>query len=75
MAFKSLELSEIIEIQKIVTIHYFEYMSDYSFPGERHDFWEFLCVDKGEVDIIAENNLIHCEKGRLSFTSQMNFIQ
>ena len=40
MAFKSLELSEIIEIQKIVTIHYFEYMSDYSFPGERHDFWE-----------------------------------
>lgn len=44
MGFKSLELKQEILIDKIVTIHYFEYMSDYSFPGERHDFWEFsLC--------------------------------
>ena len=33
MAFKSLELSEIIEIQKIVTIHYFEYIVNSILPN------------------------------------------
>ena len=42
MPFKSLELIEDVKIDSIITIHYFEYMSDYSFPGEHHDFWEFL---------------------------------
>ena len=28
-------------------------MNDFSFPGEAHNFWEFLCVDKGEVDVVA----------------------
>ena len=38
MPFESLELREDISISKVVTIHYFEYMSDFSFPGESHDF-------------------------------------
>ena len=32
MSFTSLELKQDIEINKIITIHYFEYMSDYNFP-------------------------------------------
>ncbi len=31
MPFESLELREDISISKVVTIHYFEYMSDFSF--------------------------------------------
>ena len=27
--------------------------SNYYFEGERHDFWEFLYVDKGELDVRA----------------------
>ena len=42
-------LNDFIHIQKLYTIHYFEYTSTYQFSGESHDFWEFLCVDKGEV--------------------------
>ena len=42
-----------IRIDRICTVHYFEYMSDFFFPGEQHDFWEFLCVDKGEVIVTA----------------------
>lgn len=38
-----------IIIDAVVTIHYFEYMRDFVFPGESHDFWEFLYVDKGTV--------------------------
>mgnify|MGYP003413127685 CR=1 FL=1 len=39
-----------ITIEKIFSVHYFEYASNFSFEGESHDFWEFICVDKGIVD-------------------------
>ena len=45
MNYKSIDLKDCITVDKIFTIHYFEYMSDFSFPGESHDFWEFICVD------------------------------
>lgn len=73
MGFKSLELKQEILIDKIVTIHYFEYMSDYSFPGERHDFWEFLCVDKGEVNIIAGDKPHTLTKGQIVFHKPNEF--
>lgn len=73
MAFKSLELKEEIQIDKIVTIHYFEYMSDYSFTGESHDFWEFLCVDKGEVDIVAGDKPYTLQKGEIIFHKPNEF--
>lgn len=49
MAYEGIELKEELRIEKVVTVHYFEYMNDFCFPGEVHDFWEFQCVDKGEV--------------------------
>ena len=42
-------LKKEITIDQIVTIHYFELLKDYKFMGERHDFWEFLYVDKGTI--------------------------
>lgn len=52
MGYESITLKEELTIEKIVTIHYFEYMKDFHFPGESHDFWEFQCVDKGEVRVL-----------------------
>ena len=43
-------------------------MSDFSFPGEAHDFWEFLYVDKGEVDVIAGDRLVSLKKGEIIFS-------
>ena len=73
MPFESLELREDISISKVVTIHYFEYMSDFSFPGESHDFWEFLCVDKGEVDIIAGDKPHTLKRGQIAFHKPNEF--
>ena len=36
------ELRKVIDVQPIVTVHYFEYAKNYVFEGERHDFWELL---------------------------------
>ena len=42
-----------LAVPAVVTVHYFEYAKNYVFEGERHDFWEFLYVDKGEVEVMA----------------------
>ena len=40
-----------IRVTGLVTIHYFEYGKDYKYPGESHDFWEIMYVDRGTVFI------------------------
>lgn len=73
MKFESLELQEELHISKVVTIHYFEYTSDYSFPGETHDFWEFLCVDKGEVNVVAGDKPYSLKKDQIIFHKPNEF--
>ena len=55
MTYVSTKLKKEFQIESIVTIHYFEYMNDFIFTGETHDFWEFLYVDKGKVSVQADN--------------------
>ena len=42
-------LKDEIKIKDIVTVHYFEYTKNYKFPGESHDFWEVVYVDRGQI--------------------------
>ena len=37
MAYKSVVLEDSITINRVISVHYFQYMSDFSFPGESHD--------------------------------------
>lgn len=67
MSYKSVHLQDVITVTDIYSIHYFEYMCDFSFPGESHDFWEFLCVDKGEVNVLADEELHVLKKGEIIF--------
>lgn len=73
MAFESLKLNEDLQISKVVTIHYFEYTNDYYFPGEYHDFWEFLCVDKGEVNVLADDKPYTLKKDQIIFHKPNEF--
>lgn len=41
MAYVSTKLKREFQIESIVTIHYFEYMNDFVFTGETHDFGNF----------------------------------
>ena len=60
-------LKEELVIKKVVTIHYFEYANDYVFEGETHDFWEFLVVDKGEVEVMAGTEGYRLKQGEIIF--------
>lgn len=73
MKYQYTELTEEIIIKKIISIHYFEYMSDFCFPGESHDFWEFLYVDKGEVDVMADKERITLKKNEMIFHQPNEF--
>lgn len=64
---------KVIEIQDIVTVHYFEYTSDFFFPGEAHDFWEFLYVDKGRVEVVAGDKNFILKKGMAIFHKPFEF--
>ena len=54
-------------MRQIYTIHYFEYTSSYAFAGESHDFWEFLYVDKGEVQVTADDRKYNLTRGQFIF--------
>lgn len=73
MSYQFTELREEILIKKIVSIHYFEYMSDFSFPGESHNFWEFLYVDKGEVLVTSDREKQLVRQGQVIFHKPNEF--
>ncbi|MBR3838935.1 MAG: helix-turn-helix transcriptional regulator [Clostridia bacterium] len=55
MRYDSLCLKRAFNVERIYSVHYFEFSKDYTFPGEAHDFWEFVYVDKGEIIATAGN--------------------
>ena len=63
----------VLLVNKIITIHYFEFASDYVFKGEKHDFWEFLYVDKGEVEIMADTKGYKLCQGDIVFHKPNEF--
>lgn len=67
MSYKSTHLRTVMSVRSIISIHYFDYMSDFTFPGESHDFWEMLCVDKGEIDALAGNERRTLKRGSIIF--------
>ena len=73
MAYYGVDLHNSITLARIFSIHYFEYMSDFSFEGESHNFWEFVCVDKGEVDVTRGKTHTILKKGDLVFHKPNEF--
>lgn len=73
MAYYGVELHNSITVGKIFSIHYFEYMNNFSFAGEAHNFWEFVYVDKGEVEVTRGGSYSILKKGDLIFHKPNEF--
>ena len=73
MKYKSIRLKKAFEIKEIVTIHYFEYENDYKYIGEKHNFWEFVYVDKGEIEIEMGENKLLLKQGNIAFHKPMEY--
>lgn len=66
-------LKKEISVRSLVTVHYFEYTSDFSFAGESHDFWEFLYVDKGRIEVTAGRTDYILKQGAVIFHKPHEF--
>ena len=73
MAYISTKLHRAFRIEEIITIHYFEYARNFVFRGEAHDFWEFLYVDSGSVEIGADEKSYILKAGDLIFHQPFEF--
>jgi AraC-like DNA-binding protein len=73
MSYTGISNQKDITIEKIFSVHYFEYASNFSFEGESHDFWEFIYVDKGVVELTAGNEVIHLHANEIFFHEPNEF--
>lgn len=61
------KISNLLNIQKIVTIHYQALEKNYLFPEEKHDFWEINYADKENVFIGLNGEKIELKQGEILF--------
>lgn len=73
MSFAAIHLDTDIHVEEIYTVHYFEYRNDFHFPGERHDFWEFQCVDKGMAQVCTDDGPHILNRGQAIFHKPNEF--
>lgn len=67
MRYELLTLKKDFEIKRIATLFYMEYDKDYVFKGERHDFWELIYCDSGEVYVDRDEERLLLSKGMVLF--------
>lgn len=63
----------VISVEKIVTAFYMELSKDFYYPGESHDFWELVYIDRGEMVCTAKENQFVLKSGELTFHSPNEF--
>lgn len=73
MDYESITLKEELHIRNIYSIHYFEYMKDFVFKGESHDFWELLCVDSGSIVVTAGDKELTLTSNQMIFHKPNEF--
>lgn len=61
------ELKTVVKINALYTVHYFKYGKNFSVQPEKHDFWEMVYVDSGEVGIVAGEKQYTLRQGEAFF--------
>lgn len=61
------QLQNVVNISKIVTLHYYEFDKNFVFNGEKHDFWEIVYIDKGRVQVRSDDENLVLSQGEIVF--------
>lgn len=67
MEYASEPLRTVFDVAAIVNIAYYKLPSNYIFAGERHKFWEFIYVDRGNLIVTAGAKKYLLNAGELAF--------
>lgn len=66
-------MERVVDIDAIVSVHYYEYPIDFAFSGEIHDFWEIVYADKGDALITAGSQELTLPQGHLYVHRPMEY--
>ena len=61
------KIENLLLINRIITIHYFEFAKNFCFAEESHDFWELVYADKESIFCTMDNTEIVLNEGELLF--------
>ncbi|MFV0520241.1 MAG: helix-turn-helix domain-containing protein [Lachnospirales bacterium] len=64
---------KLIEVDKVETVYYEKFSKNYVFPGEEHNFWEFVYLIRGELEIVAGNRTLLLREGEIIFHKPNEF--
>ncbi len=67
------KLDKLFEVDGIFTVHYFEFGKNYAFSGEKHNFWEIVYADKGEMEFCTGGEWQSLSPGSIVFHRPMEF--
>ena len=67
MQLHPITLETTFHIHALENISYYRCPQDYVFPGESHECWEFLYVDRGSVVVTAGSTVYFMKAGELAF--------
>ncbi|WP_409345166.1 helix-turn-helix domain-containing protein [Paenibacillus sp. MBLB4367] len=73
MTYDRFQLQRELVIDELFTFFFYELRKNYYFEGEKHDFWEFLYVDKGEIEIVTDSHSFAMKQGDMVFYSPNEF--
>lgn len=71
--FEMMELKKQIHIEGLYSFYYFEHGKDFYYVGEKHDFWELVYVDSGEISAVADNTGYLLSQGDVIFHKPNEF--
>ncbi len=71
--FTHLSFERVFNIEKIITIFYMELSKSFCYEGEKHDFWEMVYIDKGEMVCTADKNKFLLKSGEMTFHKPNEF--
>ena len=71
--FTRISFEKIFNVEKIITIFYMEFSKSFHYDGERHDFWEMVYIDKGEMICTADKNKFILKSGEMTFHKPNEF--
>ena len=71
--FTRISFDKIFNIETIITIFYMELSKNFYYEGEKHDFWEMVYIDKGEMICTADEKRFVLKSGEMTFHKPNEF--
>ena len=71
--FTRMSFEKVINVEKLITIFYMELPKNFTHAGEKHDFWEMVYIDKGEMLCTADKNRFVLKSGEMTFHKPNEF--